>query len=336
MTVPVLGPVSMTGFQHGWYFLYALVCVAALVGYVAIQVARRRHVLRFANMDLLIRVAPRQLRHGARHLPPTLLLVALLLLTMALAGPTHDVRIPRDRAVVMLVIDVSESMAATDVAPTRLAAAKAAGERFADELTPGINLGLVEFSGSAAMLVPPTTSRALIKAAIDRLQTAERTATGEGIFTALQAIAAVQDVIGGGEGPAPASIVLESDGKETVPTDPSAPRGAFTAAEAAKAQGVAISAISFGTPNGFVDVGGQQLAVPVDDDTLRQIAEISGGQLFHAGSLTQLTSVYGTLQRQIGFQTVPGDASGAWIVLATVFLAASAAAALLLNRPIPG
>src|SRR6478752_822020 len=156
MTVPVLGPVSMTGFQHGWFFLYALVCIAALAGYVAVQVARRRHVLRFANMDLLIRVAPRRLRHGARHLPPTLLLVALLMLTMALAGPTHDVRIPRDRAVVMLVIDVSESMAATDVAPTRLAAAKAAGERFADELTPGVNLGLVEFSGTATMLVPPT------------------------------------------------------------------------------------------------------------------------------------------------------------------------------------
>ena len=97
---------------------------------------------------------------------------------------------PRNRAVVMLVIDVSESMVATDVAPNRLAAAKEAGKRFADELTPGINLGLVEFAGTATLLMTPTTDRSAVKAAIDSLQAAERTATGEGIFTALQAIAA--------------------------------------------------------------------------------------------------------------------------------------------------
>ncbi|WP_139334363.1 VWA domain-containing protein, partial [Mycobacterium avium] len=123
-------------------------------------------------------------------------------------------------------------------------AAKEAGKQFADQLTPAINLGLVEFAANATLLVPPTTNRSAVKAGIDSLQPAPKTATGEGIFTALQAIATVGSVMGGGEGPPPARIVLESDGAENVPLDPNAPQGAFTAARAAKAEGVQISTIS--------------------------------------------------------------------------------------------
>ncbi|HEX5143193.1 MAG TPA: VWA domain-containing protein [Mycobacterium sp.] len=336
MTLPLLGALSVTGFQHDWFFLYVLVVVAVLAGYLAVQFARRRHVLRFANWDLLTKVAPPLRSRRLRHLPAVLLLVALSLLTLALAGPTYAQRIPQNRAVVMLVIDVSESMASTDVSPNRLAAAKDAGKRFADELTPGINLGLVAFSGTASVLVPPTTNRAVMKAAIDKLQTSERTATGEGILTALQQIASVQGVLGGGDGPAPASIVLESDGKETVPPDPEDPRGAFSAARSAKDQKVAISAISFGTPDGYVDIDGQHVAVPVDDQTLSRITDITGGTLFHAGTLDQLNRVYATLQNQLGYQTVPGDASAAWIVLATVVLLAAAVFGVLFNRRLPG
>ena len=153
-----------------------------------------------------------------------------MLFTVAMAGPTHDVRIPRNRAVVMLVIDVSQSMRATDVAPNRLVAAQEAAKQFADQLTPGINLGLIAYAGTATVLVSPTTNRDATKAAMDKLQFADRTATGEGIFTALQAIATVGAVIGGGDTPPPARIVLFSDGKETVPTNPDNPKGAFTAA----------------------------------------------------------------------------------------------------------
>jgi Ca-activated chloride channel homolog len=336
VTVPLLGPLSATGFQHRWCFLYALLVVAVAAGYLVAQSSRRRHVLRFANMDLLSKVAPPQRRRRLRHLPAVLLMVALALLTLALAGPTHAQRIPQNRAVVMLVIDVSESMASTDVSPNRLAAAKDAGKQFADEITPGINLGLVAFAGTASVLVPPTTNRTVMKAAIDRLQIAERTATGEGILTALQQIASVQSVVGSGDGPAPASIVLESDGKETVPLDPEAPRGAFSAAESAKEQNVTISTISFGTPDGHVDIDGQHIAVPVDDQTLSRIAEITGGELFHAGSLAQLNRVYATLQNQLGYQTVLGDASTAWIALGTIALLAAATAGLLFNRQLPG
>ncbi|WP_156750188.1 VWA domain-containing protein, partial [Mycobacterium sp. E2479] len=195
-----------------------------------------------------------------------LLAVSLVLLTTAMAGPTSDVRIPLNRAVVMLVIDVSESMASTDVPPNRLDAAKEAGKQFADQLTPAINLGLVEFAANATLLVPPTTNRGAVKAGIDSLKPMPKTATGEGIFTALQAIATVGSVMGGGDGPPPARIVLESDGAENVPLDPNAPQGAFTAARAAKDEGVPISTISFGTKGGEIEMDGQRVAVPVSAD----------------------------------------------------------------------
>jgi Ca-activated chloride channel family protein len=335
MSVPFLGPLALSGFAHAWYFLYLLIVLALLAAYVIVQFARHRRVLRFANMDILQRVAPAASSRRWRHVPAVVMVLALAILAIALAAPTHDVRIPRNRAVVMLVIDVSESMVSNDVPPTRLAAAKEAGKQFAEELTPGINLGLVAFGGSATLLVSPTTNRAAMNAAIDGLQPEERTATGEGLFTALQAIASVGAVMGGGETPAPAHIVLESDGAETVPRNPDDPRGAYTAARAAKDQGVAISTISFGTPNGVVDINGQQIAVPVDDATLQQITEISGGQTFRAGSLEQLKQVYSTLQQQIGFETIRGDASGAWIRLGAVLMAAAVLASVLTNRRVP-
>ena len=334
MTLPLLGPLSLSGFANAWFFCFLVVVGALLAMYVVATRARRRRVLRFANLDLLQAVSPPPQRRW-RHLPAALLVASLALLTTAMAGPTHDVRIPRNRAVVMLVIDVSESMVATDVAPNRLAAAKEAGKRFADELTPGINLGLVEFSGTATLLMSPTTDREAVKAAIDTLKAAERTATGEGIFTALQAIAATVGVLGGGNAPPPARIVLESDGKETVPGDPDAPRGAFTAARAARDQHVGVSTISFGTPYGTVRLNDQDIPVPVDDTTLQKISEISGGQTFHASSLGQLNSVYSTLQSIIGYESVRGDASAAWIRLGAACLIAALLAAALLNRRLP-
>jgi Ca-activated chloride channel family protein len=333
MNVPLLGPMTLSGFADAWFFLYALV-IAAMVALYVLAVRARRRVLRFANMELLESVAPKRSTRW-RHLPAILLLAALALLTTAMAGPTHNVRVPRNRAVVMLVIDVSESMVATDVTPSRIEAARAAGKQFAHELTPGINLGLVKFSSSAVLLVSPTTDHGAVSGAIDTLQPEPRTATGEAIFTALQAIATLGAVMGGGDGPPPASIVLESDGKETVPPDPDQPRGAFTAARAAKEQGVKISTISFGTLYGTVDIDGQPVPVPVDDESLKRIADLAGGQAFRAGTLGQLEDAYTTLQQQIGYETIHGDASASWIRLGAVVMAAALLAGLLLNRRLP-
>jgi len=325
---------TLSGFEHVWLFLF-LVVVLGLIGlYIVVQLARHRRMLRFANMELLESVAPKRPSRW-RHLPAILLVLSLLMFTVAMAGPTHDVRIPRNRAVVMLVIDVSQSMRATDVSPSRLAAAQDAAKQFAGQLTPGINLGLIAFAGTATVLVSPTTNRDATKNAIDKLQLADRTATGEGIFTALQAIATVGAVIGGGDQPPPARIVLMSDGKETVPSNPDNPKGAYTAARTAKDQGVPISTVSFGTPYGYVEINGQRQPVPVDDETLKKMAELSGGDSYNASSLEQLKQVFTNLQQQIGYETIKGDASVGWLRLGAVVLALAALAALLINRRLP-
>ena len=334
MTVPLLGTLSLTDFQNPWFFSFLLVVLGLAGLYVRMQLARHRRMLRFANMELLDSVAPTRPTRW-RHLPAILLVSSLALFTIAMAGPARDVRVPRNRAVVMLVIDVSQSMRADDVAPTRLVAAREAATQFADELTPGINLGLIAYAGTATLLVSPTTNRDATKVALDKLQVADRTATGAGIFTALEAIAAVGAVIGGGDTPPPARIVLMSDGKETTPTNPDNPKGAYTAARTAKDQGVPISTVSFGTKSGYVDLNGQRLPVPVDDEMLKKIADLSGGEPYSASSLTQLKDVFTALQQQIGYETIKGDASAAWLRLGTVVLAVAALTAVLLNRRLP-
>jgi Ca-activated chloride channel family protein len=331
----MLGPMSLSGFEHPWYLLF-LIVVAAVAGlYVVAQLARQKRMLRFANMELLESIAPKRSTRW-KHLPAILLVLSMVLFTVAMAAPTNDVRIPRNRAVVMLVIDVSQSMRATDVAPNRLVAAQEAAKQFADQLTPGINLGLIAYAGTATVLVAPTTNREASKAAIDKLQLADRTATGEGIFTALQAIATVGAVIGGGEDAPPARVVLMSDGKETVPSNPDNPKGAYTAARTAKDQGVPVSTVSFGTPYGFVEINGQRQPVPVDDEMLKKIADLSGGSAYTASSLQQLKDVFTTLQEQIGYETIKGDASVGWLRLGAFLLAFAALGALLLNRRLPG
>jgi Ca-activated chloride channel family protein len=334
MTLPLLGPMTLSGFEHPWYFVFLLVVLGIIGFYIVVQLARKKRMLRFANMELLESVAPDRPTRW-RHLPAILLVISLLLLTVAMAAPTHDVRIPRNRAVVMLVIDVSQSMRATDVAPSRMAAAQDAAKQFADELTPGINLGLIAYGGTATVLVSPTANRAEMKAAIDQLRPEDRTATGEAIFTALQAIATVGAVIGGGDTPPPARIVLFSDGKETVPTNPDSPKGAYTAARTAKDQGVPISTIAFGTPYGYVDINNQRQPVPVDNETMKKVAELSGGTAYDASTIAELKQIYATLQQQIGYETTKGPAIVGWLRLGAVALALAALAGLLMNRRLP-
>lgn len=325
---------SPTQFASPWWLAFLLVVAALAAGYVLAQRRRHRNLLRFSNLEMLERVAPA--RPGRlRHLPTALVLAGLLLLTVALAGPTSDQRVPRNRATVMLVIDASLSMKATDVTPNRLAAAQEAAKEFADGLTPGINLGLVAFAGTASVLVSPTVNREETKAAIDHLALAERTATGEAIFTSLQSIDTLGAVLGGSDQVPPARIVLLSDGKQTVPDSLDDRRGGYTAARKAKEEGVPISTISFGTSYGTVDIGTERIAVPVDDPSLREIANISGGSFFSASSLEDLNKVYDTLEEQIGFETVRGDASRVWLVLGVLCTAAGLGAALVLRQRLP-
>ena len=336
MTLPGFGAIPVSGFAHGWLLVFALVPVVLLALYVVAQRRRSRRLGRFSDPSLANSVAPRRPRRW-RHLPIGVMLIALVLLTVGLAGPTKDMRIPRNRAVIMLVIDVSQSMGATDVAPSRLAAAAKAASQFASQLTPGVNLGLIAFAGTPNVLVSPTPQHQATISALTNLRTDNRTATGAAIFAALQSIATVGAVISSGDGtpPPPARIVLLSDGKETAPTNPDNPHGAYTAARAAKDQGVPISTISFGTKGGYVAIDNQRLPVPVDTEMMSRIAHLSGGQSYTATNVDELNRSYQSVEQQIGYQSVPGPASAGWLRLAVLTAIIASVLALLINRRLP-
>ncbi|OBH70991.1 hypothetical protein A5682_09220, partial [Mycobacterium mantenii] len=262
------------------------------------------------------------------------LAASLVLLTTAMAGPTSDVRIPLNRAVVMLVIDVSESMASNDVPPNRLAAAEQAATQFAGQLTPGINLGLVGFAGTPYLLVPPTPQHQATIDALKKLDFADSTATGEAIFTALHAVSATG--VAGGDTPPPARIVLLSDGGENKPSNPGDPHdGVYTAARLAKDEGVPISTISFGTKGGEIEMDGQRIAVPVSTDQMKMVAKLSGGQSYTATNLGELEKSYNAIENEIGYRTVPGPGSSGWLRLGVLTALIATALALLINRRLP-
>lgn len=326
---------SFRNFTAPWWFLLLIVVALIVAGYIAVQRMRRKRTMRFTNLELLERVMPN--RQGwIRHVPAVVLVIALMLLTTAMAGPTAEQRVPRNRATVMLVIDVSLSMEATDVEPTRLRAAQDAAKDFVTGLTPGVNLGLIAFAGTATVLVSPTTDRDGVANAIDNLRLAESTATGEAIFAALQAIEGFAQVISGVEGAPPARIVLMTDGKQTIPTDDgNDPRGAFTAARAASEAEVPVSTISFGTEHGEVTIDGKTQPVPVDDESMREIARLSGGEFYRAATADQLHRVYDTLGEQIGYETKDADASRPWLMLGTLAALIAAGSALLIGQRLP-
>ncbi len=326
MTLPGIGPLPLYGFQRPAMLVFALVPLVLLAVYVIVQVRRRRRLRRFTEANV-----PQSLW---RHIPIAVSLLCLALLTVALATPTHDMKIPRNRAVIMLVIDMSQSMRATDVEPNRLKAAEQAASQFASQLTPGVNLGLVGFAGTPYLLVPPTPQHQATIDALKKLDFADGTATGEAIYTALHAIQA--SAVAGGDTPPPARIVLLSDGAENKPSDPSDPHdGDYTAARLAKDQGVPISTITFGTPSGEIEMEGARVAVPVAADQMKTIARLSGGQSYTASNLNELNKDYDSIQNEIGYRTVPGPGSAGWLRLGVITAVIAAALALLINRRLP-
>jgi Ca-activated chloride channel family protein len=335
MTVPGLGELSLSGFQSPWLLLFMLVPVGLVALYVIVHIHRGRRLRRFTDRDLAPVVVPRR-AHRLRHLPIVVSVVALLLLTIAMAGPTRETHIPRNRAVIMLAIDVSQSMRATDVAPSRLDAAKQAAKQFAQQLTPGVNLGLISFAGNVNVLVSPTPQHEATISALDNLKPDNQTAIGDAIFAALQSVQTIAAVLSAGATPPPpARIVVLSDGKENKPGNPDNLRGAYTAARAAKDQGVPVSTIAFGTQAGFVTVNNQPVPVPVDASMLKQIAQLSGGQSYVATNIDELSRSYAAVQQQVGYQNVPGPAEAAWLRLAVIAATMAAVAALVINRRLP-
>ena len=307
--------------------LWLLLAVAALIAaYVAMQARRKEYAVRFTNLALLDSVAP-QRPTWRRHVPATAFVLAMVALVTAFARPAKPVKVPRERATVVMAIDVSLSMEATDVDPNRLAAAQDAAKSFVDIVPGQLNLGLVAFSGVAQVLVPPTTDHALVKRNIDNLQLGPRTAIGEAVYASLGSIASVAS--DPGQAPAPGRIVLMSDGETTVgrPND--------QAAKAAADAKVQVSTIAFGTDTGYVTVEGRNIPVPVNRDALAQIADATGGKAFEAATAKELRRVYADIGSSIGYRTEQREVTS-WVVgLALVFALAAAGGSLLWTSRLP-
>lgn len=266
--------------------LWWLLVVAALaVAYMIMQLLRRRVAVRFTNVELLDAIAPDR-PDWKRHVAALFMIAGMFLGVLAYAEPASVTEVPSERATVILAIDTSLSMQATDMDPDRISGAKVAANAFVDEVPEQINIGLVSFNGIANVRVPPTTNRAAMRAAIDSLDLGEATATGEAILASLEAI---EDFIIEFDGEAPpARIVLMSDGERTVG------RENAVAVEAARAAGVPVSTIAFGTDDATIEIPEfpDPIPVPVNEEALAEIADQTGGEFFEADTTEELTAVY--------------------------------------------
>jgi Ca-activated chloride channel family protein len=316
----------MIRFLQPWW-LFTLLPVLAVAGaYVWRQLRRRAYAVRFTNVELLRTLAPKGLG-WRRHLAAGAFLLCLAALATGLARPSVDTEEPLERATVMLAIDVSLSMEARDVQPSRIEAAQEAAKQFVQELPPSFNLGLVAFAKSANVLVAPTKDRPAVVEAIDALTLAQATATGEAVFTCLEAIRLVP--ADGAAGPPPARIVLLSDGYRT------SGRSVEEAMAAASGANVPVSTIAFGTDSGVVEIEGRAQQVPVDRLSLSQLAEATGGRFYEAASIGELREVYEDMGSSIGRRITPREVTHWYAGIGLLFGLIAAAMSLLWTSRLP-
>ena len=276
--------------------MFWLLAIPVLVAaYVLASRRKNRRGMRFTNTSMLDVVIPRQ-SQWRRHLAVALSLLSLITLTTAFAQPTTQVNVPRERATVVLVIDASLSMQATDVPPNRLDAAKQAAVGFVNELPEKYNVAVVSMAGATSILVPPTLQHSTVANAINSIKLQDSTAIGAGIDTAMAALQQAPKDPDHPDEPAPGAIVLLSDGTNQ---QGRAPQQA--AADARKA-GVPVYTIAYGTENGYVDLDGKREKVPVDHEQMQQIAEISGGDYFAAATADELKKVYQNIGSEVGYE----------------------------------
>ena len=276
--------------------LLILLVIPLLVGaYIWATRRKNRRGMRFTNTSMLDVVVPKQ-SQWRRHLAVALSLLSLITLTAAFARPSTVIDVPRERATVVIVIDASQSMQATDVAPNRLAAAKTAAIEFVEKLPEKYNVSIVSMAGNASILVPPTLAHNTVENAINSIQLQDGTAIGEGIYTALRALQQAPKDPKKPDSVAPGAIVLLSDGSNTAGRAPM--QGA---AEARKAK-VPIYTIAYGTENGYVDLDDERQAVPVDHELMKQIAALTNGQYFAAATVDQLKTVYANIGSEVGYE----------------------------------
>ncbi|NDU76603.1 VWA domain-containing protein [Actinomadura sp. DSM 109109] len=287
--------------------------------YLLLQLRRRQYAVRFTNLALLSQVAPR--RPGwRRHVAAVLFLIMIAFMMFGFARPATAVKVPRDRATIVVAVDVSLSMMARDVSPSRLEAAKAAAKRFIGDLPRRFNVGVVAFAGNANLIAAPTSDRAAAVASLDQLALAKRTAIGEAVFTSLQAVRSFDAQAR--QDPPPAHIVLLSDGDNTTG------RSVQEAVDASRLAHVPVSTIAFGTPYGTVDIEGETTSVSVNKETLKSLAESTEGKAYEAADAGELRDVYANIGTSLGFRTEHRDVAARYVGIALLFAFAAGGASL--------
>ena len=289
-------------FQSPWLLVGLALIPALCVAYVFTERRRRRAAAAFASPRVAVSAVPRS-PGWRRHLPLGLAGLATAALIAALARPQVSVAVPAEQATIVLAMDHSGSMMATDVAPSRLEAAKDAGEAFLDEVPDRVRVGGVVFNHRAQAVSSPTTDRDEVRSALEAAMTPSGgTATGDALATSLAMIRSQK---------APGAIVLLSDGKATHGQDP------LPIADEAKEAGVPIYTVALGTASGTLPNGD---AVPPDVDTLRQIAERSGGEAFTADQSDALSAVYEQLGSEVATKMEKREVTSAFAGGAAILL----------------
>jgi Ca-activated chloride channel family protein len=305
-------------------FALLLVPLALAMLYLVRQRRRQAYVVRFTDPDLIDTVAPR--RPGVRrHVVAAVYVTAIALLVIAAARPALATEVANEPTVV-LAFDTSISMEATDVTPSRIVAAQEAAHRFIEVVPAGVRVGLVAFDQAARVIIPPTTSKIVLDRAIDRLSLGEGTAIGEAIYTSLDLL---ESDVPADAKEAGGTIVLMSDG------DTTAGRPEDAAAREAERRGVKVSTVAFGTDDGSVVVNLVPVAVPVDREALRDIAETTGGKVFEADSAEEIVSVFEDIGEGVGTRTEPREITDSLALAALVTAAVAAAGSLAWFARIP-
>ena len=319
-------------FQSPLWLLALLIVPLLVVGYILRERRRASDAARFASPALLPNVVDR--RPGIRrHLPVVVLLVAFSALVVGVARPHATVSVRREEATVILAVDVSNSMRANDVKPTRLGAAQAAAEAFAARVPKKFQVGVVTFASRATVALPPTTDRSLVRTALTSLHSSGGTALGDAVALSTQLVQ--RQRAKDGTVP-PAAVLLISDGKQDGGTTTAA-----AAAAKAKAAHIPVYTVVVGTPNGQIQqklTGGYTatIQVPANPADLQALAQTTGGRFFAASSDTGVGDVYKRLGSRLGHRSINRemtDVVGG--VAAVLLLLGGGMSALWFRRVIP-
>lgn len=339
-------------FQWPWALAALLVVPLALAGFVWWQRRPSRYALAYPNLDVLASVAGGE-REWRRWLAPALFLLALAAAAVALARPERPVTVQREQATIILAIDSSGSMLADDVKPSRLEAAKAAVTRFLAKLPPKYRVGMVTFAGDVQVVSQPTTDHELVRSSLDFLVPLRGTAIGDAVSRAAEV---ARDAVGprserdlasvgssgrtAAEAPksgpsSPAAVLLLSDGFQTAgllqPLD---------GAARAKELGIPVYSIALGTDEGVLDFGGfpgeeRRIPVPPDRETLRMIAEHTGGKYYDAPSAKALSAAYDDLGSLLATEPGKDEATHLFLALAALLTLAALGTTMVVSSRIP-